>query len=78
LMHDAGVELARLARLLMQRFGVDRVSLAGRVPSLHPAIEAALRASLPPASRLATSALDVAASAATAAAQGSVRSDPRL
>ena len=43
----AGVELARLARALTDRFGPRPVALAGRAASLHPAIFASMRAALP-------------------------------
>lgn len=53
LLQQAGHELARLALALRHRLGGDPaaapmpVALAGRVVDLHPAIEAALRQSLP-------------------------------
>lgn len=47
LLQEAGHELARLARILVQRFGPRPVALAGRVFDLHPAIEQACRAQLP-------------------------------
>lgn len=47
LLHDAGVELARLALALLQRLGPRPLALAGRVFLLHPAIEASLRSALP-------------------------------
>jgi N-acetylglucosamine kinase-like BadF-type ATPase len=47
LLQEAGRELARLARILVQRFGPRPVALAGRVFDLHPAIEQACRAGLP-------------------------------
>jgi N-acetylglucosamine kinase-like BadF-type ATPase len=43
----AGVELARLARLLVERYGLRPVVVAGRAASLHPLIEQALRQALP-------------------------------
>lgn len=45
----AGGELARLARALIGRYGPRPVALSGRAAGLHPAIEATLRAALPPA-----------------------------
>ena len=48
LLHDAGSELARLARALLQRHGPRPLALAGRVFMLHPTVEAALRGALPP------------------------------
>jgi len=47
LLHEAGVELARLARALLRRHGPRPLALAGRVFELHPAIETALRQTLP-------------------------------
>ena len=47
LLDDAGRELGRLARILVQRFGPRPVALAGRVFQLHPVIEQACRAALP-------------------------------
>lgn len=47
LLQQAGAELARLARILLQRFGPRPVALAGRVFELHPVIEQACRAALP-------------------------------
>jgi glucosamine kinase len=55
ILQSAGVELARLARALLQRFGPRPLALAGRVFELHPAIESSLRAALsspPPMQRL--------------------------
>lgn len=47
IMQAAGLELARLARALTERFGERPVVLSGRASSLHPAIAAAMRAALP-------------------------------
>lgn len=44
---DAGRELARLGRALVQRCGLRPIRLAGRVFQLHPVIEATLREALP-------------------------------
>ncbi len=46
LMQQAGVELARLARALTQRFGARPVALAGGAVHLHPAIEQNMRDAL--------------------------------
>jgi glucosamine kinase len=46
LLQDAGLELARLARAMLQRFGTRPIALGGRVFDLHPAIENSLRAAL--------------------------------
>jgi glucosamine kinase len=48
----AGRELGRLANALLRRFGPRPVALAGRAAELHPAIAAAMRASLPPETRV--------------------------
>ncbi len=47
ILNNAGLELARLARALTQRFGPRPVVLSGRASSLHPAIAAAMRTALP-------------------------------
>jgi glucosamine kinase len=47
ILHNAGLELARLARALTDRFGVRPVVLAGRAAALHPSIFGAMRAALP-------------------------------
>jgi len=47
LLEAAGLELGRLARILVARFGERPVALAGRVFQLHPVIEQACRAVVP-------------------------------
>ena len=47
LLAQAGAELGRLARILVQRFGPRPVALTGRVLQLHPVIEQACRAEIP-------------------------------
>ena len=47
LLEQAGVELGRLARILVQRFGPRPVALTGRVLQLHPVIEQACRSVIP-------------------------------
>jgi N-acetylglucosamine kinase-like BadF-type ATPase len=47
LLEQAGAELGRLARILVQRFGTRPVALTGRVFQLHPVIEQACRGALP-------------------------------
>lgn len=47
LLEQAGAELGRLARILVQRFGPRPVALTGRVLQLHPVIEQACRAQVP-------------------------------
>jgi glucosamine kinase len=49
ILREAGRELARLARALIERFGPRPVALAGRAAALHPLILEAMRAALPPA-----------------------------
>jgi N-acetylglucosamine kinase-like BadF-type ATPase len=52
ILHDAGCELARLANAMTTRFGVRPLALAGRVPALHPLIEASMRKHLLPTCNL--------------------------
>jgi glucosamine kinase len=47
ILQSAGLELARLARALLQRHGIRPLALAGRVFDLHATIESTLRAALP-------------------------------
>ena len=47
ILHQAGEELARLARALAHRAGNKPIALAGRAAALHPAILAALRTAAP-------------------------------
>ncbi|MCG2585158.1 BadF/BadG/BcrA/BcrD ATPase family protein [Massilia sp. TS11] len=47
ILHEAGLELARLGRALSQRFGPRPLVVAGRAASLHPCIVAAMRSALP-------------------------------
>ncbi len=64
ILQAAGTELARLGRALIHRHGTQALALAGRVFDLHPAIENALIAALPPgcaAHRLTTPAHHAAA-----------------
>ena len=48
ILETAGHELARLGRMMISRFGSRPIALAGRVAQLHPMIEQAMRAALPP------------------------------
>jgi glucosamine kinase len=48
ILQQAGQELARIALALVTRFGVRPVALSGRAAELHPLIEQAMRATLPP------------------------------
>jgi glucosamine kinase len=52
LLHQAGAEIARLGMALMHRHGPRPLVMAGRVFTLHPAVEAGLRAALPPGTDL--------------------------
>jgi N-acetylglucosamine kinase-like BadF-type ATPase len=66
LLTQAGQELARLARILIQRFGPAPVIAFGGVFSLHPAVTRAVQDALAP-TRITFPALDFAAHAATLA-----------
>jgi N-acetylglucosamine kinase-like BadF-type ATPase len=48
ILQQAGAELARLGAALVRRLGPQALTLAGRVFDLHPAVENAVRAALPP------------------------------
>ena len=52
ILQDAGRELARLGNAMTNRFGVRPLALAGRVPALHPLIEASMREHLLPGCKL--------------------------
>ncbi|MBK8321182.1 MAG: ATPase [Betaproteobacteria bacterium] len=47
ILEDAGRELARLGRAMIQRYGAKPVTLSGRASTLHPLIAETMRASLP-------------------------------
>jgi N-acetylglucosamine kinase-like BadF-type ATPase len=47
ILRGAGIELARLAQAMINRYGTKPVALAGRAAKLHPIIEATLRERLP-------------------------------
>jgi glucosamine kinase len=47
ILRHAGIELARLARALIGRFGTRPVAVSGRAAELHPSIVAAMREQLP-------------------------------
>jgi len=47
ILQGAGLELARLAMVMTERFGPRPMALSGRAIALHPAIEIACRAALP-------------------------------
>jgi N-acetylglucosamine kinase-like BadF-type ATPase len=52
ILSSAGVELARLARVMISRFGARPVALCGRAATLHPVIAETMRESLPAGTRL--------------------------
>ena len=52
ILRAAGIELARLAKALLGRFGERPVVLAGRASTLHPSIVDAMRRALPPTTLL--------------------------
>jgi len=69
LFRQAGVELARLASLLLKRFGPRPVAVAGRAVGLHPALFASMQAALPGGTPLQALVLAVHRDAAVAAAR---------
>ena len=52
ILQAAGAELARLARVMIGRFGARPIALTGRAVELHPAIEQFCRANLPDSAEL--------------------------
>ena len=68
ILRGAGHELARLALALKGRFGARPVALSGRAATLHPMIEGAMRAALPPDLPLTLAGSDAHLAAARAAA----------
>ena len=66
---EAGVELARLARALIMRFGSRPVTLSGRVVQLHPMIAESMRAALPASTSLRIKTSDAHFAAARIAAK---------
>lgn len=72
ILQRAGMELARLARVLLQRHGPQplALALAGRVFELHPAIEAQLRLALAPGTPVHRLSEPAHVAAARLAAQG--------
>lgn len=69
ILHQAGLELARLAQALQRRLGPRPVAVAGRAASLHPGILAAMASALPHAPPPRVLALQSHATAARLAAQ---------
>ena len=47
ILEEAGRELARLGRAMIQRYGPKPVTLSGRASTLHPLIAETMRACLP-------------------------------
>jgi N-acetylglucosamine kinase-like BadF-type ATPase len=92
LLQAAGVELARLAQILLRRHGPLPVALVGRVFDLHPAIQAQLREALPAdsavsrptqpaqvqAAQIAAKSAITSASTSTSAANAATNSAPRV
>ncbi len=52
ILRDAGLELARLAHAMTQRYGERRIVVAGRASLLHPVIESVMRQAIPGAVKL--------------------------
>lgn len=69
ILRAAGVELARLARALVARFGPRPVVLSGRAAELHPVIFESMRDALPAAIQLSQSSAGAHLSAARIAAR---------
>jgi hypothetical protein len=68
-LEDAGSELGRLAGILIGRFGLRPVALAGRVFELHPIIQRTIEAALPTGTRAFSHVGDAHAAAARIAAK---------
>lgn len=69
ILESAGRELARLARIMTERFGVRPIAMGGRVFTLHPAIEASVRSELPVDTKLESRVSDPHLAAARIAAK---------
>ena len=79
LLQQAGAEIARLGLALIRRHGPRPLVMAGRVFALHPAVEAGLRAALPPGTDLhplPQAAHHMAAQMAAQTAAGSMTASP--
>jgi N-acetylglucosamine kinase-like BadF-type ATPase len=74
ILRRAGKELARLARAMIDRYGLRPVALAGRAAVLHPIIEAEMRAALPHETKLTVRAAEAHVAAARIAARTAVTS----
>jgi glucosamine kinase len=67
---EAGAALARLARIVVTRFGAMPVAVAGRAAGLHPRLWSALERALPAGGSVQRFEADFAAAAASRAASG--------
>ncbi len=72
----AGIELARLGRAMILRFGQRPITLAGRVAQLHPMIAQAMRAALPSGTELTVRVSEAHVAAARIAAKEAARTVP--
>jgi N-acetylglucosamine kinase-like BadF-type ATPase len=70
ILEDAGKELARLAGILIGRFGLLPVALAGRVFELHPILERVVETALPAGARALRHTGEAHSAAARIAARG--------
>ncbi len=76
ILHAAGGELARLARIMLARYGPRPVALTGRAAGMHPLIAESMRAALPAGTTLKLRTCrghHAAAHLALRAAQGALR-----
>ena len=76
ILQAAGTELARLARVLLQRHGQRPLALAGRVFELHPTIQAHLQQALPAGTTIQRLVQAAQVEAAQIAARSAVRIAP--
>ena len=76
ILEAAGIELARLGRAMILRFGSRPMALAGRVAQLHPMIEQAMRAALPPDTDLTVRLSEAHIAAARIAAKEAAQAAP--
>ena len=70
MLDEAGAALARLARIVVTRFGAMPVAVAGRAAGLHPRLWSALERALPAGVSVQRFEADFAAAAASRAASG--------
>ena len=75
ILEAAGLELARLGRVMTLRFGVRPVTLSGRVAQLHPLIAEAMRAALPDSTLFQVKTSDAHVAAARIAARALAEKD---